>query len=185
MHTRTGRNRDADQQFVGARTVRDGEGHGGIVRADVELVLVGKRDVDGRAGRGNLAGRRYPGLAAAYLLTKRVAERRGDAGHDMFLRACGACDTTLAITLDRPVAQQGRGTLAKRMADRRAGFDEVRQVGDELPGEGIAYDLADRGLDETDARCSAVVADIVNGGIPAPYVVVFLNFHRIVQSCLP
>ncbi len=126
MHARAGCDGDTDQKLVRARAVRHAECDGIIVRADIKLVLVGERDIDGCAGGGDLADRRDPSLAAPHLLPQRVSEHRGDASDDMFLFARRTRDTALAVAFNRPVAEQRDGSLTERMTDSRT---RIRQLG--------------------------------------------------------
>ncbi len=103
----------------------------------------------------------------------------------MFLFAGRAGDAALAVAFDRPVAKQGHGAFAEGVANGRAGLRQLRQVGHELAGVRIAYDDANRHLDEAVARLPAVMPDFMNGGKPTPHIIVFFNFHRMIHSRLP
>src|SRR5258708_104054 len=107
VHASAGRNSDADQQFVRARTVRDRDRDRVIVRADVELVLVRQWNVDGGAGRPGLGCRRNPGKAAADGLAQGIAEDCSHTGHNMLLLARRAGNAALAVAVNGSAADQG------------------------------------------------------------------------------
>ena len=99
----------------------------------------------------------------------------------MFLLTRRACDTALAIALDLAAAEQRGRSFAERMADDGARVRQIGQLSNKFAGKRIADDNPHHGLDENIARLSAVMPDLVDGGIPAPHLVVFFNFYRIVH----
>ena len=99
-----------------------------IVRAHIERVLVGERDIDGRSRRRALGEGRYPGLAAAHGLAHDVAERRSQHGVAMFLLAGKADHRRLAVT-DRLIGREQRyGDGANFPSDRLARHGQWRQA---------------------------------------------------------
>ncbi len=143
----TARGVGADQRdFVGQGRVMQRDADAVIVRAHIERVLVGERDVDGRSRRGALGEGGNPGLAAAGRVAHHVAENRGQHGVAMLLLAGKPDDRGLAVAHRFARGEQADRQRADLARDRLARLRQRRQILDVAAGERILHNRHHCGL---------------------------------------
>src|ERR1041385_2792995 len=114
--------------------------------ADIERVLVRKRNVDGSTRCGALGDRRDPRLATAGCLAHHVAKHCGEHGYAVLLLALDSDNGSLAVTLSFVWREHGYRERADRAADFGAGICERLEVAFKATSEGIVDDGGDGDL---------------------------------------
>ena len=155
---------EGDEDLARPRRVAEADLHRVEMRAHEGGVLEVERHVDGRSRPAQLLGRGNNREAAPHRGAEGRAERRVEDGRGVLVLAVLAHDGRLAVGVHGS-PEGGHGAAAEEIAQLLSGLDQLLQILDEAPGEGV--------LDHGNRR------HLLDGpGRLAPAVLVDLLHHR-------